>query len=466
MVDSPLALAQSQSRIITVPKGPEDRLKEAFVQEWEALGADRLIMNTARLARIYGIASIALLEEGIRPNEALNFNGLYSANIAFNCFDPLNTAGSLVLNQRPNAFDFQKNIAPIRVESQEYHRSRSIVLQNEDPLYIEYTVSAFGFTGRSVYQRALFMLKSFIQTLIADDMVALKAGVLVAKQKAPGSIVDQIMAAVAGVKRQIVKEAVTTNVISIDLDEEIETLNFQNLDGPFRLVRKNILDNIATAADMPAIFLNQETFAEGFGEGTEDAKRVSQYISRVREWMNPLYCWFDRITMARAWSPDFFATIQKDFPGQYASMTYEEAFYDWANSFQAIWPNLIEEPDSEKIKVDEVKLKATIAGVEVFLPVLDPENRSILIQWAADCFNSNKLLFSSPLNLDYEALKDYVPPVEEAAKAEAEAHRLEPPPKPFSASDSIRVHNALDALSDAVSRLPERVVRPRLVKSE
>lgn len=444
MSDSPIAMAQSQQRNIVVQKGPEDRLKEAFEAEWAAIGADRHIFNTARLARIYGISSIALLTDGVPVDRPVDFNELYDAKIALNVYDPLNTAGSLVLNQDPMAPDFQK-VQGIRVSGRSFHRSRSVTIMNEEPLYIEYTTSAFGFVGRSVYQRPFYPLKSFIQTMITDDLVSLKAGVLVAKLKQPGSIIDRGMAAIGGVKREIVKEAVVGNVISIGDTDDILSLNLQNLEGPFTQARKDILENIATAADMPAVILNQETFAEGFGEGTEDAKKVAQFVARIRVWMQPLYDFLDRIVMYRAWNREFYKTIQAEFPDEYGDVPYTKAFYDWRNSFKATWPNLLEEPDSEKVAVADVKLKAIIALVEVLGPMVDPENKAALIAWAQDNFNEITDLFGSPLGLDFDALRSYEPPVSPSPEA---------PPRPFSAQDSVQ--RAKDALTEAVGRLPNR----------
>lgn len=51
---------------------------------------------------------------------------------------------------------------------------------------------------------------------------------------------------------------------------------------------------------MPAIILNSETFARGFGEGTEDARSVAVYIDNIREWLEPLYDYFIRICQYRA----------------------------------------------------------------------------------------------------------------------------------------------------------------------
>lgn len=405
LVEQPLKIAQSQQRKISVPKGPEDALVEAFRKEWAKIGADKAIFNCAAMARVYGITTIALVTEGVEPNEAVDFEKLADATIAFNVLDPLNTAGSLVLNQDPNAIDFLK-IKGVSVQGKAYHRSRYVVLQNEQPVYIEYTASAFGYVGRSIYQRALFPLKSFISTMITDDMIVTKAGVLIAKTKQTSSVVDRMMAAIGALKRAFVQEAKTGNVIQIDLDEVIESLDLQNIDGAYGMARKNIVENIATAAATPAILLLQESFAEGFGEGTEDAKHVAQHIDWIRAWMGPLYDYFDEIVRRRAWNPDFYKTIQTDF-SDYAGISYNEAFYAWKNSFAAEWPSLLEEPDSEKIKVDDVKLKAVLAMLQTLLPEVDPDNRVALIQWATDNFNALKLLFPNPLILDWDALLEY-----------------------------------------------------------
>lgn len=439
MADTPIAMAQSQRRKISVPKGPESRLIEAFEKEWNSLHCDKHIFNAGRLARVYGISSIALLCEGIPTAEPVDYFSLSDLPISFNVLDPLNTAGSLVLNQDPNAMDFLKT-SGIAVGGQPYHRSRTVTILNEEPIYISYTVSAFGFVGRSVYQRALYPLKSFIQTMITDNLVSLKAGVIVAKMASPSSAVDGIMDSLFGLKRQIIKEAEIGNVISIGIDEDIQSLNLTNIDQSLRMARKDILDNIATAADMPAIILNQETFAEGFGEGSEDAKWVAQFIDRLRVWMEPLYSYFDQIVMHRAWNEEFYKTIQADFPERYRKVSYKTAFYEWKNSFAAEWPNLLREPDSELIKVADVQLKAIIAALEVLLPEMDPENRARMIEAALANINAMKLLFPEPFEIDFDALRDYVPPAEEALKEQK-------PPPTFSGRDSLR------NLSEAVTRL-------------
>ena len=329
--------------------------------------------------------------------------------IFFNVLDPLNTAGSLVLNQDPNAPDFMKTTA-IAVSGKPNHRSRSIVLMNEAPIYIEFTGSAFGYVGRSVYQRALYPLKSFVNTMETDDMIARKAGLLITKLKAPGSIINNAMQRLSGVKRAMLQEAVTNNVLSIDVAESVESLNLTNIDGAGTFARSNIIKNIATAADMPAKMLDNETLVAGFGEGTEDAKNIARYIDGIREWLEPAYAFFDDIVMRRAWNADFYATIQADFP-EYADVDYKTAFYQWRNGFSAVWPSLLKNPEDDT-KAEDVRQKSIISLYQVLLPRLDPENQTRLVEWAVESSGENKALFPRPLVLDYDALGEYEPPQE------------------------------------------------------
>jgi hypothetical protein len=123
----------------------------------------------------------------------------------------------------------------------------------------------------------------------------------------------------------------------------------------------------------------------------------------------------------------------------YAKVPYKAAFQDWQGSFRAEWPNLLEEPDSEKSKVEDVKLKAVVAMTEVLLPEMDPENKARVLQWACDNFNEFKLLFGTPLELDTDALADFFEEQKDNQQTMMESQLQEPKPQaPFSSKDSAR----------------------------
>ncbi|MXF49714.1 DUF1073 domain-containing protein [Raoultella sp. Lac2] len=410
MVDRPIKMAMNEPRSVHVAQsyGLEQRLRDAFEREWKSIGADRHIANAARISRIYGVSAIAMLVDNQEPNISLDYRTLYKHNISFNILDPLNTAGSIVLNQDPNAQDFQK-VDGIRVAGKPYHKSRCVVVQNEDPIYLAYNPAAFGFTGRSVYQRALFPLKSFIQTMRTDDMVAVKGGLLITRIKNAGAVVNKVMQALGGIKRMMLKRGKTGEVLQIGHEDTIESIDLSNLEKPLDSARNHILENIAAAADMPAIILNSETFAQGFGEGTEDARSVAVYIDNIREWLEPLYDYFIRICQYRAWSIEFFQSLRADFPE--LRNTYSLYFAKWINNFEYRWPSSLKEPESEKVKVDEIRFKAIVSMLEVLLPQVntDDENRTSLIEWAQANANANESLFPQRLDLDFDSLRDNRP---------------------------------------------------------
>jgi len=405
LVDVPVQLAQSQGRMINIPGQAEDRVRKAYMDEWVKIDADRIIANCVRLARIYGIGSIAVVIKDEDPTKPLDFAKLADKKMSFNVFDPLNTAGSLVLNQDPNSISFLKPIT-IQVQGQPYHTTRTIIHMNEDPIYLDYTSSAYGYVGRSVYQRALFPLKSFLQSMITDDLVTKKAGVIVAKLKPPGSIINNVMQSIAGIKRQMLKDALVGSVLNISTEESIESLNLQNIDTSARSARKNILENIAAAAGMPAKLVNSETLAVAFAEGEEDAKAIARFIDKLRESMQHLYDFFNRIVQFRAWNYDFYQAIKSDIP-EYSGKSYNEAFTEWSNHFICVWPSLLTEPDSEKIKVANVKLRSIIALMDTLLPMADPDSKEMLIESAIDNFNDMKILFPTPFKIDAKKMAKY-----------------------------------------------------------
>src|ERR1700744_3082020 len=103
MADSPIKMAQSKPRRISVPSGPEERVREQFEREWKAMGCNAIIRNVGRLSRVYGIASLAVITVGKDPGTPLNLDTVGTDTLAINVLDPLNTAGSflLVQDQRP-----------------------------------------------------------------------------------------------------------------------------------------------------------------------------------------------------------------------------------------------------------------------------------------------------------------------------------------------------------------------------
>lgn len=459
MAEAPIKMAQSQPRTITVQGAPKEVVEE-FQRVWTELRAESNILNLRRLARVYGVSALVIGCEGTPTEKPIDMIDLWKLPIYFNVFDPLNISGSVIMNQVPNTPGFNQ-VTRVVASGKTYHRSRYRIAMNEEPIYIAYTDSGFGFTGRSVYQRALFPLKSFIKTMIADDMIATKNGLLVQKLQSPGSVVNKIMQAAAAMKRVLLKAAHIGQVMTIGVDEDVATLNMQNVDGAGTFARGNILKNAATAGDMPAKLLENETMIGGMAEGTEDAKQIAKYIDGVRVDLKPDYDWFDNIVRYRAWmSPAFYKRIQETYP-DYQKLTHEAAFTEWCRAFAATWPSFLIEPESENVKFDSVRLEATVAVLQTGLPELSPTNKAMLWQWAADNFGENKRLFAYKLELDMGEQREFYASQQENADNTPEqggpggTEEVGPEAKKYgrfdSATDFTKLRAAVEALRPRVA---------------
>jgi hypothetical protein len=159
---------------------------------------------------------------------------------------------------------------------------------------------------------------------------------------------------------------------------------------------------------------------EGFGEGTEDAKVIARYVDRIRKDGAVLYAWFTQIAQHRAWTPRFYEAMKAKYPEEITD-DFKTTFYKWKNAFSASWPNLLVEPDSEKAKAEKVKHETMVDTVEALVPILDPTNLAILVQWFADTISQSKTLFPIPLELNADTLAQFAEEkLEQARKLQEE----------------------------------------------
>jgi|SRR6516225_4451084 hypothetical protein len=410
VVEKPVSLALGQKRKINVPCALEERLVKAFEDEWDALQCTRYIRDLAHVSRAYGVGALAYGAPDWPTDKAIPLEELYRVHDFYvNIFDPLNLSGSTVTNQNPNAPDFQKAWQDLTAAGQPYHKSRTVLLFNGTPIYLSFQSSSFSYSGRSVFLRALFPMKSFVQSMIVNDMVSLKAGLLIAKMEQGGSVINRIQEKVSAWKRNLLNEGRTNNTLTIGTNESIESIDLNNTDKAMTVARDNIISDIAAATDVPAILLKDESFAKGLASGDQDMLAVVQYIDGIRTELQPAHAFFDRIVMHRAWNPDFYAALQQDV-SELAGVSYEKWFYDMKNLFTVEWPTLIQEPESEKVKRNAEKLKAMVEVLKTLLPSLDPVNRAAAVEWFAQAMADMPEFFTNTLVIDLEALSNYEPP--------------------------------------------------------
>lgn len=409
LVEKPINMAMCKPRSYNVETDPDERVVRQFREVWERMGINDKIKNLFYLSRCYGAAAIGVGTDGVSCKESLPTFGLREEDVYINVWDPLNAAGSMVTDQNPNSRYYQQANATLKISSKSWHPSRTQKLFNGTPIYLEYQNSAFGFTGRSVFQRVLYPMKSYISTMVANNLVAKKSGVLVSKVKQNGSVASGIMAAATGKKRENVKIAENEGVLSIGTEDDIQSLNLQNIDKALSTSRDNIISDIAAGSDVPAILIKEEAFSNGFGEGKEDSKAISQYIDGVRQAIEPVMDYFERLVRYIAWSEEFYESIKNDFP-DIITDDYQTTFRLWEREFDAQWQELVGESPDKRRESDSKVVQQAAGLFAVMAPQLDPENRAMAAEWLASVTNATETYGNSPIIIDKEALSKYQPP--------------------------------------------------------
>ncbi|ELY4543948.1 DUF1073 domain-containing protein [Cronobacter sakazakii] len=409
LVEKPILMAMCKPRQYNVETDPDERVVRRFQEVWERMNVNEKIKNLFFLARCYGAAAIGVGTDSASCKEPLPTFGLTEDDVYINAWDPLNAAGSMVTDQNPNSPYFQEANKTLKINGKNWHPSRTLKIFNGTPIYLEFQNSTFGFTGRSVFQRVLYSMKSYINTMVASDQVSQKAGVLVAKVAQNGSKMDGIMAAATGKKREAVKVAKNGGVISIGPQDDITSLNLQNIDGALNAARENIISDIASGSDVPAILIKEEAFSKGWSEGSEDSKAVSQYIDGVRQQIEPVMDYFERLVQYIAWNEEFYQSLKNDYP-DIITEDYKTMFYQWRREFTATWQELVEESPDKRRESDSKVIQQAANLYAVVVPQLDPVNRAAVTEWLASLVNATQTYGEAPMIIDAEALEKYQPP--------------------------------------------------------
>lgn len=407
----PIEMALGEERDIRVDAAVDDEPAKEFIHQWEIHGCDDIIARVGTKARIYGFAAMVfgavdpVTGEPIPADKPIPLNRLHELDVYFNVVDPLNTAGSVTLCQNPNDPDFLKSPAALSVNGTTYTKGRFVTLMNEGPEYLDYESSAYGYSGRSSFRRCVYPLRSYLETQIANNQVAHKAGVLIAKIKQASSTANRMMQVFSTLKAEKLRISGNENVITIGESEDVSSLNLQNVDSSLHGVRQSILEDIAAAASMPAQILKAETLAQGFGEGTEDAKQIAQYVTRLRRWLRPVYGFCDAVTMRRAWNPAFIRSVKGKNPEEYGDKSEETIFREWRDSFTAQWP--ADNRDVEAFEMTEKRFRILLDTAQILYPAVqnDPASMAGLLEFVqTNINNTGETLFAGELNIDTDAI--------------------------------------------------------------
>lgn len=419
LVEKPISMALCKPRSRNVKTDPDERVIRRFNEVWDKLNITEKIRDVFFTARCYGAAAIGIGELNTSSEESLNKNKLKEEDIFINIFDPLNISGSMVTTQDPNSPEFQQANLHLKVAGKQWHPSRTIKVFNGSPVYLEYQSSSYGYTGRSVFLRSLYPLRSYLKIMEANETIAEKVALIIAKVSNNGSVISSVMQKIGEIKRAFIKSGKNGNILQIGKDDTIESLDLKNVDEPLKLARDNIISDIASGSDIPAILIKEEAFSHGFGEGTEDSKAISQYIDGVRQAIDPVMSYFEDLIQHIAWGEEFYESVKEEHPDIFTE-DHKTTFYQWKDEFTSSWQELVEESPNERRDSDGKVIENAAKLYAVLAPNIDPKNRAKASDWLASICNDTETYKNTPLTIDLDDLENYqpIPEVKESVEEE------------------------------------------------
>ncbi|MBI0083573.1 MULTISPECIES: anti-CBASS protein Acb1 family protein [Commensalibacter] len=416
IIDLPIDLSIGQERIISVKhETKSDELIEQFIKVWNGYGFKNIIRRLATMSRLCGISALFLKVDGYNDHEPLPVNTNWAdLKITPIVYDAMNIAGSASNNQDLMSENFLK-VEDVLRSGMALAKDRSFILSNGDPLYNEFSTSAFGFTGRSVYQNCIHLLKAWLYVNNADAMVAKKCGLIIAKENDVGTATE-LTSRSLGIKRELLRAGSTNDVLSVGASTTIESLNLQNIDGSLDMARNHILEDIANASDIPTIILGQQRFTQGFGEGSEDTKHVGRFIESIREWERGAYQFIDNFVMRMAWNFDYLKALNKENGDIFKSKNDEEitieqywqVFYSLKQSFSYSFPSFLTESESQIAEGDQKKLEMIVDVYDRVFPKVEADMQATLTNWLIDSVNNLRSLNKIKLNVDEDDLRQSI----------------------------------------------------------
>ena len=372
IIHSLIRFAFSAQREITISDAPTEAV-DAFKKAALKYKQDEIIQRAAAYCRLYGMAGMfaAVDSDKIKDGDNLTVKDCSANKIAFNALNPLNLSGTY-FNQDANSVKFMKP-EKIYVAGQPVGSKRAVVIQTGEPLYLRFSDTSFTFSGVSVFQNMVRLIKAWQWAIISLERMAIKAGSIVHKEGRGGKS-SGIGVTAAKKSAELLKQLRSGGVATIGQDGDV---TFFPLTGVAEVdaITNNLNREIMFALDdTPAPVLLGKDISNGLAEGTEEMKAVVIAVENFRkDVLTPLYKFSDSYIMALAWTDDVVKKIagKADAKGKklYAKMSPTEIRQLWERSFTYEYGNLFPTPEKDEQETNGVILdnltKAKGLGMDI-----------------------------------------------------------------------------------------------------
>lgn len=385
--------ALSVNRKISFGDYPKE-IVDRFNETAENLNVRNELKQLCYNVRIFG-ASYLFVNTGDDYQQSLTGDIVRAAKtIRLIQATPLITSGSEI-DINPLSLTYMQPVR-VKINSQDIHISRAIFANNNEPIYNKYVDSTYGYTGRSVFENMIDIIKYWNRSTIALQRIASKAGGVIVKHRG-GNIVTSFLVDSTNKFLNLIRNLSNDGVASINHGDEIELFNLNGTAEVSLILDKfNSIVQLALS-DTPTAILLDERFAKGFGNGEEDFKALLIAVESYRETtLKPILKKLDKIVLARAFDDDFLAEMQQQYAQDLAQYTLEELRYELERNFSYEWESLY--PESEANVQDNLGRKLD--------NLLRLRSLGANIADIQEIINSDDSIYQNEINLDSEPLND------------------------------------------------------------
>ena len=360
LVSHGVTKAQAAGREIIMLKHAPQAVIDRYEEVAQFIGADRIVNDIVSGAKQFGAIGIIIGQQEAMPIDPLNISTLNNKTF-FNVIEPLAMAGSPMFSQNPQKKDFLQAPHVLNVQGTRYHSSRCKVVFNpfKPAQYLQYNVTAYGYTPPSVYEQVFRYLKEILELDLAASRQGKMTGCPILTQDITrDSFLSRIQETTAKILRKRIADIKHGEAVILGEGSTLQTFDQKNFADAFPVLKRNVLEDVARASvdGIPLTILTGDQMARGLSEGDNDARKEDSYFEKHQKACDSIYDWLDRYICRIAWQDkDWYARFQRTHPG-YRNIGHIRALMMWLDSYSYKWKPLSPPTQKEEIEIADKKL--------------------------------------------------------------------------------------------------------------
>lgn len=338
--------AMSSPRVFNVTNAPQevnDKLNEVSID----LNIDYYVRRMSIYIRIYGLSSLFLANDNVKPDEPLTYGRVQENNFSINILDPLAMGGNIRVDNNPLSENFSKPIAT-SIKGIQVHRTRILTHYNDIPLYYKFNPSNFSFAGPSIYQNMTLIMRVWNRAIISFQRMATKASAIIKTTKESGGLNGNALYAI-NKNLEMIRNLENDGIASIKSGETLEFFNLSGIQEIDTIINQLNTCLMMALADTPAGILLDKNLSVGLNDGTEDMKAILMAVENFRQMqLKPIYNFIDKLLCYKTFTYDFIRKVKNDNLDLYGDKSEIEILNEWLSNYTYKFGDLYPQSENER----------------------------------------------------------------------------------------------------------------------